>query len=98
VSVVSITDEMVALGPYGLLGLEMCSSSRMRTPLRGKDDPTRTLTSAEPARVSGFPMSSRPRCTAAASALRSELGCERAGQAAGTVFVYRSGSLEVCRL
>ena len=33
----------------------------------------------------------------AAPALRSELGCERAGQPAGTVFVYGSGSLEVCR-
>jgi hypothetical protein len=61
-------------------------------------DSMRTLTSAEPPRVSGFPMSSRPRCTSVASALRSELGCERAGQSAGTVFVSRSGSLEVCRL
>jgi hypothetical protein len=60
-------------------------------------DPMRTLTGAEPPRVSGFPMSSRPRCMPVAPALRSGLGCERAGQPAGTVFVYRSGSLEVCR-
>jgi hypothetical protein len=61
-------------------------------------DRMRTLASAEPPRVSGFAMSSRPRCTSVAPALRSELGCGRAGQPAGTVFVYRSGSLEVCRL
>ena len=101
VSLVSITDEMPArgLGPYGApRALEMPSSSRMRTPLRGKDDFTLTLRSGEPSRVSGSPMSSRARRTCVAPALRSELGCERAGQPAGRVFVYRSGSLEVCRL
>jgi hypothetical protein len=61
-------------------------------------DPMRTLASAEPPQVSGFAMSSRPRCTSVAPALRSELGGERAGQPAGTVVVYRFGSLEVCRL
>ena len=101
VSLVSITDEMPArgLGPYGApRALEMPSSSRMRTPLRGKDDFTLTRRSGEPSRVSGSPMSSRARRTCVAPALRSELGCERAGQPAGRVFVYRSGSLEVCRL
>ena len=72
-------------------------SSRMRTPLRGKDDFTLTLRSGEPSRVSGSPMSSRARCTSVAPALRSKLGCERAGQPACRVFVYRPGSLEVCR-
>ena len=101
VSLVSITDEMPArgLGPYGApRALEMSSSSRMRTPLRGKDDFTLTRRSGEPSRVSGSPMSSRARRPSVAPALRSELGCERAGQPAGRVFVYRSGSLEVCRL
>ena len=100
-SVVSITDEMLARGlrPYGApRALEMGSSSRMRTPLRGKDDFTLTLRSGEPSRVSGSPMSSRARCPCVAPALRSEPGRERAGQPAGRVFVYRSGSLEVCRL
>jgi len=100
VSLASITDEIPArgLGPYGApRPLEMPSSSRMRTPLRGKDDFTLTWRS-EPSRVSGSPMSSRARRPCVAPALRSELGCERAGQPAGRVFVDRSGSLEVCRL
>jgi len=97
-----VTDEMLLaqdLGPYAApRALEMPSSSRMRTPLRGKDDFTLTRRSGEPSLVSGSPMSSRARRPSVAPALRSELGCERAGQPPGRVFVDRSGSLEVCRL
>jgi hypothetical protein len=96
VSIVSITDETVALGPYGAPRARDVLVQQNEDAIERAKRSHVHLASAGQARASGFPMSSR--CTSAASASRSELGCERAGQAAGTVFMYRSGSLGVCRL